>query len=818
MVLFGSSFFADRIGNAVISELNKSLKHPIEVKNYDLTLVKYFPNAAVTLHQVKVPDEFDNNALLEAKELAFRFKLFSLFGSSIKISSVVINDGALFVQKNNKGQFNYNIWKESSSDNEEEGGELSLKLEEAKLNDIELIYMDAKEQQDMKINIEEANMSGEFSGNRFALKSDANFVTEFFETPSGRYFANKDISYDADVDVDLDNENYDIKDFLLQIEDNKFKVNGDVKKVSNIFDYNLNFDGSDCSLQSLIGLLPDGYIEDWVGLKSKGDFTFKGSVKGKSDNKQPAINVTLGLEDGSISGPQLESPFRDLTFNATYTNGEARTNQSTVLEIKDFKGYLQRELIELKLKVKDLDDPYVNASFNGSVPLDAIYKSFGIDAISAGGGDIEVQNLELQGFYDEMINPNLVYRVRTKGVIEFDDAMLKINGEKIEIDKGALQLNDNNLDMRNVVIAGAGSEFELNGSFKNLVPVLLSDSLNSKDAKLIFNASLNAEKMDFGRLKDLSAVPEEEKVGEEVYDSLKMEQYANREKFSNYLDGTFESNIQSFRYDKIEGKDFLGKLTIKDNNFILNGQVDAMGGSFDLDGILLMSKAPTLKAKLVCNGLESEDFFKQTDNFGQDYLTHKNIKGKIDARIAVNAFWNESGEFLMNKLHVLAETNIQEGELNNFEMLESFSKFVKMKDLQNIRFTNTQNWMEIKKGTFYLPVMLIQNNAINLVISGEHTFDQEIDYNVKVNAGQVLVKKLFKKSGSKPIKAKNGWFNLYYKIKGTLDEYEMESAKKEVKADFERSERRKERIQRALKREFGQIESITEIDKMEDDE
>ncbi len=817
LVLFGSSFFADRIGNAVISELNKSVKHEIKVDNYDLTLVRHFPNAAVTLHNVTIPDKNNEAALLEAKELAFRFKLFSLFGSKIKISSVVIDDGAIFLKRDNKGYFNYDIFKENNSTSEEEENELSLKLEEARLNEMELIYMDEKEKSDLKVNIGYANMAGEFSGNRFILKSDAELITEFYETIEGKYFANKNIQYNADVDVDLKNENYDIKDFILTIEDNKFQIKGDVKKDINAFDYDLTFDGKDCTMQSLIGLLPEGYMENLIGLKSKGDFTFQGTIKGKSDNKQPAININLGLEDGSISGPQLASPFRDLTFNAEYTNGKDRTNQSTLLEIKDFKGYLQRELIELKLKVANLDDPFVDLSFNGAIPLDAVYKSFGSNIITAGGGDIEIQNLELKGHYDEMINPNLIYRVKSNGLIEFDDAMLKINGEKIIVDRGAFQLSDNDLDVREMIIEGAGSEFEINGSFKNLIPVLLSDSLNSKDAKLIFNAKLDAEELDLQRILNMSSVPDEESVAEEVYDSLKTEQYENREKFTNYLDGTIESSIEEFSYGKIKGKDFKGKLTIRNNEFIVDGGLFAMDGSFDLDGIIFMEKAPILRAKLVCQDIDGTEFFKQTDNFGQDYLTHKNLKGKINSNIAINAFWSTEGDFLSDKLHVLADTHIKDGELINFEMLESFSKFVKLKDLRHIRFTDTRNWMEIKEETFYLPVMLIQSNALNLTLSGEHSFDQKIDYNVKVNAGQVMMKKLFKKAGSKPIKAKNGWFNLHYKIKGTTEDYTMENSKRRVKEEFEKSERKKLRLKRALEQQFGNIKNFTTIKELEDE-
>lgn len=815
IVLFGSSFFANRIGDAVISELNENLKHDIKVDDYDLTLVKYFPNAAVTLHNVKVPDSKNKNTLLEADELAFRFGLFSLFGSKIKISSVVINDGALVVEVDKRGKSNYDIFNESDSETEE-SSELSIKLEEAKMNDVELIYSDQQNGQDFKLNIDQANMSGEFSGDRFALKSDAAFESEFFETEEGRYFLGKNISYRADVDVDLKNEHYQFKDFLLTIEENKFTVGGEVKKDASEYLYDLNFDGKDCTLQSLLGLLPEGYVENLVGLESRGDFTFAGTAKGKSGKQQPAINIELGLNDGKISGPQLDSPFRDLTFTATYTNGKNRTNQSTVLEIKDFKGYLKREMIELTLKIADLNNPYIDASFNGSIPLDAVYGFMGSEMIKGGDGDIEFQDLELHGYYNQMINPNLIYKVESKGLIEFDDAMLKVNNEKIIIDRGKLILDNNDLSLQGLKIEGVGSEIELDGSFRNLIPVMLSDSINSKDAQLIFSSKLTADKIDIERWMNISNVPEKETVEKEVYDSLKAEQYANREALTNFLDGTFECDIKEFSYGKIDGENFKGKLTFKNSQMIVDGGVMAMGGSFDLDGIIYMEKEPELKAKLICQGLDGNEFFKQTENFGQDVLTSKNIKGEIDANIMINAFWDSNGEFLTDKLYVLSDAHIKDGELIDFKMLESFSKFVKLKNLMHIHFTDTRNIFEIKNSVFTLPVMLIQSNALNLTLSGKHSFDQQIDYNVKVNAGQVLIKKLFKRPSSKPIKAKNGWFNLYYKIKGDIEDYEMDNAKKMVRKEFEESEMQKNRIRKNLIKEFGVIDEVTEIKELED--
>jgi hypothetical protein len=115
------------------------------------------------------------------------------------------------------------------------------------------------------------------------------------------------------------------------------------------------------------------------------------------------------------------------------------------------------------------------------------------------------------------------------------------------------------------------------------------------------------------------------------------------------------------------------------------------------------------------------------------------------------------------------------------------------------------NWVEVKDSTFYLPVMFIQSNAMNMTVCGQQTFDDKIDYNIKINAGQVLANK-FKRHNDKlePIPAKeHGFFNLYYNISGTLDKYNYKTNKKKVKDAFTRSERQKREIRAALVKAFG---------------
>ena len=88
-----------------------------------------------------------------------------------------------------------------------------------------------------------------------------------------------------------------------------------------------------------------------------------------------------------------------------------------------------------------------------------------------------------------------------------------------------------------------------------------------------------------------------------------------------------------------------------------------------------------------------------------------------------------------------------------------------------------------------------------------------MDYNVKVNAGQVLLNRLKKHNPNlepQPSK-KRGWLNLFYKIEGNLndeEDYDVKMSKRSVKKELERSIYLKKRVQKELERQFGPIQLL----------
>lgn len=798
-------FFEDEIGAKVVQELSKQLKSDLRVKKVELSVFSSFPKASVNLKEVTLEDNKGKD-LLTAEQLSFRFGLFSLFSDNIKVHSVKVSEGTLNIAIDTKGEQNYDILKPSAESSTNEN--LSISLDEAELQNILLRYQDDRSRQKTKTKVSNALFSGKFASNKFALKSQANLFSHYIEIEGERFLQKQNLSYDAIIDVDLDKGTYGFEKVRLKLNENEFIVDGQIDVERQFTNVDILLTSDNASLESVIQLLPEEHLAYFGDFSTKGNFNFELWVQGNiSEKESPGIEAKFGLKNGELRSDKLEDPLKNLSFDAKFTNGQYKNNKTSVFEIDNFKGSFASLPVELSLMVYDLDDPKIDFKLNGALPLESIYGLLNNPLVTDGDGEIKIKDLEIKGRFSDMQSITGVKRVSAKGTAVFEGASLMIKDEKIAIEEGQVRLDGNTFTLENLQITGVESSLNLEGTCHNLLPVLLADSLNTKKAELTFEAKLKATHLDLARIVALADVPVVEKEPVAQQASLQVKGVQQRQRLTSFLKGTFNAEVTDFTYNKIVGENFEGQLEFDKNEMLIKGKTSAMEGEFDLDGKMIFADKPYLKANLVCKEVNIKEFFRQTDNFGQEVLQEKHIAGKVNSKIIIQAYFDEENNFLHDKLKVLGGIGIHDGYLKDFQMLESFSDFVKIEDLKNIRFTDMQNWLEIKNRKIYIPSMFIQSNALNLHFNGEYSFDNDLDFNVKVNAGQVLVN-LFKRHDRKlnPQPAqKDGFFNLYYKIYGNIERINYKMNKKEVKQDLARSEHLKLQIKNTLKKEFGSI-------------
>ncbi len=775
-----AAVFEKQIAEMVIKTLNKQLKTELRVSDASLSLIWKFPQAAVYLHDARIKGVGgQEEMLLDVGSVSLQCSTLGLLTGNYNFTSISVNNGSLFIYKDIKGDVNYDIFK-SDADTESKSSDLNMAISNANLSDVTIHYLDETSAYDIRIKAQSAFFEGDFiidnelNLNKHTMTSYAELYSDHVTIGETTFLRGKDFAYDGSVILDLAKERYSFEQLKLYLGGNEFKVDGSVAKALNGTEFNLLFDSERALLGSVMQLIPDQFMSTLGQFESNGYLSFDARINGISSVRSaPVIEVNFGLKDGRVTHPDLAGSMKNVNFDVHFTNGNGIDDRTAKLDLLGFEAFINNEPINMTWEMTGLENPMINMSVDGKIPLNAVYAFLG-EKVTDGSGWVEVAKLSLNGRLKDMTSMYRIPRVTLDGVIDFNQAYLLVNEIPVTFDAGSLALENNVFNVNEVSVKTENSDMLLNGVFQNVLPVLLSDSLNSQNATLSFQSSLNSTKMDIDELLAIGSGHTEEEIqaADEVdRDSLKKESYEQREYITSFLKGTFVTNIDEMTYGNVLASGFNGEVEFENSIMSLKRvKVNAMEGDFELNSKFHFEKEPKVEMFLDCKSIDIQQFLAQLNNFNQDVITDQNLRGKLEALIKINLFMDSLGNFKHEDLFVVADVKINNGELNHFKMLDGFAAFVKMRDLEQIAFTELKNQFKIENGRFYMPAMFIQSNALNLLIGGEYSFNHDMDFKIKVNAGQVIASKFKKYNPDKtPVKArKKGFFNLYRQIYGNL--------------------------------------------------
>jgi hypothetical protein len=201
------------------------------------------------------------------------------------------------------------------------------------------------------------------------------------------------------------------------------------------------------------------------------------------------------------------------------------------------------------------------------------------------------------------------------------------------------------------------------------------------------------------------------------------------------------------------------------------------------------SKAIDVVSSFKLNGIYLDSVFYVFENFYQDFIQDKHLKGQAYADVELEMVLNEQLHLIASTLISDISATIKNGELNNFEPLKKLNKYIDDESLSKLRFADLKNEIHIENKTIYIPQMDIKSNATDIRLSGTHTFDQHIDYRV--------VAPLRGKKKMDPDEAfgaveddGSGKPKIFLKITGTTDKYEVsldkDAVKKKIAGDLKK--------------------------------
>ena len=753
--VIGFYVFKNDIANWLVSSATPYISSDIKIERITTDLWENFPEASIELNNVRIKDSWDNS-LDNAYQIGKLFLLFEykdLLAGNIRIKHIVVKDAEIKILTNNIGQSNYVFWKIQADSIQTDNADFELSLDNIEVENSKVLISNSQNQFYLNTYINKGAFSLHSIGDNSYFNINSKLKLHQLKNGEVALLTNKEINTSMQFAI-LNNDVYEIKNGDLNIGKLNFEVNGSINNIQNFITTDITIQSKHTRLEELISLSPDllnGSLEDY---QIKGGAFFTAKIKGDWKEEEVArINVGFGIRDGELKQTSTGLQLSDIFLDGHYDNGVQKTTKTSELSIKAFTILFNDKEIKGNFKLNNFDNPYCDFDLKGEVDFDKLHKLFPIANVDTING-IAQADIHFKGLLKDIEQAETLNNTEFGGDVLLQNVNLKLDSTEYSFQKmnGALSFEKPFLLINNLEFEYQKSQVKLSGYFKNLLSFLV------KDNYLQLVADLSIDYLNFNELVPASeANPTND---EEVAFKL-----------PDFLAAQINLKLDSFKYNKFSANKVITKMRLFNKKIDINSlSMNALGGNVTLEGQLglLNSLDYEVQLKSVLNGININRLFDEMNDFGQKYITKDQLKGSLNSTVQLSFLLNENWDFKLPTLVGDADFTIVNGELINVVPMVKLGGFFKVGHFEHMLFDTLSNHLFFENQVISIPEMLVASNTVDFVISGTHSFENQIDYELKVN-----MKKLFLKQNSIIDRSFNyfeadnkGGMNLFLTMKG----------------------------------------------------
>jgi hypothetical protein len=773
VITFGISvyFFKDKIIQQFIREANKSLSTPVQIGRIEVSAWQDFPNVAITFTDVYVEDSHPGiYPLLEAKTVSFYLNPIEAIQGKYSIRGLRISDSETHLKIDEHGLKNFTILKDSAKS----GEKITFDLRNVKLTNTKVAFQDLKNLLHHAFESDKLTASVKLVDDKYMIKTKGDLSVGQIGIHSLVLLPGKKFNVDADLVYDDVNKNIIVNKSILKLGISEFTVAGDYqfKQKDHI---NVAINGKDTDIQTVLSLFPENATKKWRQYQSKGEIYFSLSLKGEiSATHSPFISVSFGCKQTSFFHPEYKTKVEEANLEGSFACPSLTNLSRAELFLKGISGKLNDQPFTANFSLQNFDDPLVSLDFKGGMEAASLLNFYPLENVNQLTGAFDA-DVSFAGKISLLKNKNTAQQVQAEGSVELKDISFALGSRRIQFNhwNGSLHFNKNDVAMSNVRGQLEKSDFLLNGFLKNVITFLLFEN-----QPIGIEADLKSNWLDLDQLVMLG-------VGE-----------SGSQKFgftiSPNLHLNFNCDVKRMRYKRFAPHQVKGDLLVKNQVAVSRHLTfNAMGGSLSANGIVDAKnpKAINVSSSFKLDGINIDSVFYVFENFYQDFIEAKNLKGQAMADVSLEMSLNEKLKLYSETLTADISAVIKNGELNNFEPLQKLNRYLDDQALNHLLFADLKNDIHIEKRTIFIPQMEVHTNATNITVSGTHTFDQQIDY--RVIAPLRSKKKIDPDEAFGAIEeTPGGQSKIFLKIMGTTAHYEVkydkEATKKKIVSDLKR--------------------------------
>lgn len=801
--------FKDDIKSYALNEANKYLNKRVHIGYIDVGIWKSFPDLALSFDDVLIHSKFDSiqtgDTAIYAKRIDLRLNPFDIIGSKFDVHRIDIENAKLNLKILKNGSVNYDFLK-PSEDTTVTPFEFNLKKINLKTTDF--TYDNQSTQQFYSAYFNTLEFKGSFNEKQFVLGAKTDFHVKTIQSKSVKLLENKNAKCDIAIQMDQINDVFEIISADVAINNLPFLVKG---KVSNdSLDFYIGAKNLDLADVAKNFSFQELDVVDQIN--GQGKVNFELFIKGSNEKTaSPAIDANFDVKNGSLSDQGFS--LSKINIKGKYTNGVIGGKEE--LSLSTLKFHTLNENFSGNLLISDFDKPRLTGKANGLLDLKAIHRLFGPFDLQELSGTIG-----LNGDFDLRLNhPKTnqkditIYDLRISLALQNITAQFIDDQRKLHIKNGDITIRNQFAGITDLAISLGNSALVLDGQFNHLADYFKGAGNLSVDASVTSNALY---------LDDLSTTSEVEVSKTKAW------------LLPNEIDGKIILSLDKVEYSGHQYTNIRGRMDFgrRELTFPL---IEGVSATAKITGNLRITEEKPMyllvETNLSSNAVNFKPLFAEWNNFDQTVITSDNIRGQAAIQLNFKGPFDLYEEKIMKeKFDVTARIKITDGALVNVLAFKEITKSLKSSGgtlviprskidefeskLLNLKFDSFENEFTVRNGVITIPKMTINSNALDVNLSGTHSFENDIDYSLDFRFREL---KGSQSSEFGDIIDDGTGFRVFLRMYGTIDYPKFswdKEAKKAVKE--EQMDQAKDDFKSALKSGFGINKKDSTINTLKD--
>lgn len=724
--------FRGKLEGIVKQEGNKLLNAQFDFAKLDISLIRNFPSASITLKDfwLKGVEEFENDTLIYAGELTAAVNVMSLFGDNgYEVQKVIIDDTRLKAIVLEDGKVNWDVMKPSAeAETEEESSEPSafkVSLKKLSVDNIDVIYDDRQGGMYAALYDFDATCSGDFADDNTTVKLKAETPSLTFRSGGVPFLNRAAIKAKMDVDADLKNMKFTLKDNELSLNAIRAAIDGWVAMLDDGFDMDLKLNTNEIGFKEILSLIPAIYAKDFDGLKTDGVATLSAYAKGKmvGEDCVPQFDVALNVKNAMFKYPSLPAGVDNINIAAKVKNPGGSVDATTI-NVNPFSFTLAGNPFSV---VADVVTPISDLAFNvaakGKLDLGKIKDVYPMEDMNLNG--LLNADLSLNGRMS-YIEKEQYDRVQAQGSVELSDMKLALADiPEVDIKQSTFSFSPQYLQLSKTTVYVGSNDITLDSRFENYLGFVF------KGTTLKGTLNVNSNKININDFMTTSDAPAAEAEAQNATDTTSM----GTIRIPDNIDFRMQANFKQVLMNKMTFSDVKGLLVVKDSKVDMqNLSLNAMGGNVVVNGSYATpaSEQARLNAGFALNNIGFAQAYKELDMVQKLAPIFSNLKGNFSGSIKVNTLLDDTMSPVFNSLNGSGSLSTKDLSLSDVAFINQVATIVNKPALKDMRAKDLNVEFTIANGRVNTKPFDIKLGDYVMNLSGSTGLDQTIDYRGKI--------------------------------------------------------------------------------------